>query len=294
MYLLLLLTLVYHFTYLRTIHQLHAIIMAPNSFTGYNHPDCQTTLDYNLGFSKDSEDLTIVDTEYVLPNDVTSLDELDLNIAHLNIHGAINKQDSLSRLLTTMGGRNKVNVLSLNETWLHKETESKFSISSYNYIGRTRKGKNGGGLCLLVSEELRFRRLPSLLPNLMTFETISIEVKTKKSALVVVSMYTPPNVSLSDTSSDINKIFNILKSQARLVVVCADHNLDLLKQDHHPKTQEFLEVITDSGFICSITKPTRITHHSATLTDNIFINRFLANDYRSHYYMKILVTIYHV
>ena len=207
--------------------------------------------------------------------------ELDLNIVHLNICGAINKQDGLSRLLTMMGGRNKVNVVSLNETWLRKETEKKFSIPGYNYIGRIRQGKNGGRVCLLVSEELRFRELPSLLPDLVTFETISIEVKTKKSTVVVVSMYRPPNASLISTSSDVNKIFNILKSESRPVAICADHNLDLLKLDNHPKTQEFLEVITDSGFISSITKPTRITHHSATLIDNIFINRFLADDYQS-------------
>ena len=254
--------------------------MAPNSFAGCNHPDHRSTLDYNLGFSKDIDDLKIVDTEYVLSDDVTSLDECDLNIVHLNIRGAINKQDSLSRLLTTMGGRNKVNVVSLNKTWLCKETEQKFSIPGYNYIGRIRQGKNGGGgICLLVSEELRFRRLQSLIPDLETFETVSTEVKTRKSALIVVSMYRPLNASLFSTLSDVNKIFNTLKKENRPVVVCADHNLDLLKLDNHPKTQEFLEVITDSGFISSITKPIRLTHHSATSIDNIFINRFLANDF---------------
>ena len=57
--------------------------------------------------------------------------------------------------------------------------------------------------------------------------------------------------------------------------------MDLLKLDNHPKTQEFWEIITDSGLVSSITKLTRLTHHSATLIDNIFINRFLANDFRS-------------
>ena len=184
--------------------------MAPNSFAGCNSPNLYSTLDNNLGFSKDSEDLDIVDTEYVLSNDITSLDENNLNLVHLNIRGAINKQDSLSRLLTMMGGRNKVNVVSLNEIWLRKETEQKFSIPGYNYIGKIRQGRKGGGVCLLVSEELRFRKTQSLLPDLDTFETVSIEVKTKKTSVLVVSMYRPPNATLNSTLSDVKTIFNIL------------------------------------------------------------------------------------
>ena len=63
--------------------------------------------------------------------------------------------------------------------------------------------------------------------------------------------------------------------------MCTDHNLDLLKSESHLKTQEFLEILTDSGFISTIIKPSRITHSSATLIDNFFINKYLAADYLS-------------
>ena len=115
-------------------------------FTGGNsfasHPD----LDFSVGYSPNIEDLEIINTDYVSPKEMTELNDNDLNIVHLNIHGAINKQDSLSRLFTTMGGRNKVNVVSLNETWLQKETEKKFSIPGFNYIGNVRTGRKGGGV----------------------------------------------------------------------------------------------------------------------------------------------------
>ena len=66
---------------------------------------------------------------------MTELSDSNLNIMHLNIRGLINKQDSLSRLLTMLGGRNKVNVVSLNETWLCKDTENKINIPGYSYAG---------------------------------------------------------------------------------------------------------------------------------------------------------------
>ena len=49
-----------------------------------------------------------------------------------------------------------------------------------------------------------------------------------------------------------------------------DHNLDLLKSSSHENTQSFLETNIGHGTLPCISKPTRITHTSATLIDNIF------------------------
>ena len=80
-------------------------------------------LDNAVGYSPYSEDLPKIDTLYVNPDCLEELSEMNLNIMHLNICGILNKQDSLSRLLVTLGGRNKANVVSLNKTWLHRKTE---------------------------------------------------------------------------------------------------------------------------------------------------------------------------
>ena len=52
-----------------------------------------------------------------------------------------------------------------------------------------------------------------------------------------------------------------------------DHNLDLLKVNSHKKTKEFLECNLENGMIPQITKPTRITHTSAILIDNVMISK---------------------
>ena len=51
-----------------------------------------------------------------------------------------------------------------------------------------------------------------------------------------------------------------------------DHNLDLLKTHIHKQTSEFLELNLTNDLIPCITKPTRITHSTSTLIDNIFIS----------------------
>ena len=51
-----------------------------------------------------------------------------------------------------------------------------------------------------------------------------------------------------------------------------DFNIDLLKFQKHDKTKYFIESMLTTGYLPVITKPTRITDHSATLLDHIYSN----------------------
>ncbi len=51
----------------------------------------------------------------------------------------------------------------------------------------------------------------------------------------------------------------------------ADFNIDLFKVNIHAKTNEFVNDIISQAFLPKITRPTRITPHSATLIDHIYI-----------------------
>ena len=56
---------------------------------------CNSTVpddfDIDVGYSPNGKDLIDIDTEYVLPDKMTELSDMNLNIMHLNIHGLINK-----------------------------------------------------------------------------------------------------------------------------------------------------------------------------------------------------------
>ena len=52
-----------------------------------------------------------------------------------------------------------------------------------------------------------------------------------------------------------------------------DFNIDLLKVNTHAKTNEFVNYVISQGFLPKITRPTRITPHSATLIDHSNDNR---------------------
>ena len=61
------------------------------------------------------------------------------------------------------------------------------------------------------------------------------------------------------------------------MIISTDENLDL-KTNKHKNTANFLETNFAAGLTPTITKPTRITHSSATLIDNIYISNGFCND----------------
>ena len=60
--------------------------------------------------------------------------------------------------------------------------------------------------------------------------------------------------------------------------IMGDYNIDLLKHEHHPPTQRFLDTMYSSSLLPMIFKPTRETEPIATLIDNIFTNKYSVND----------------
>ena len=57
------------------------------------------------------------------------------------------------------------------------------------------------------------------------------------------------------------------------VLLVGDFNIDLLKYDHDTTSQAMINSTTNFGYSQVISKPTRITDHSATLIDHIFTNQ---------------------
>ena len=94
-------------------------------------------------------------------------------------------------------------------------------------------------------------------------------------------MYRPLNTYISQFIESFNNQIGKINTKGYECIIGLDHNLDLLKQSVHLKTQEFLECILDHNLLPTITKPTRISQTSATLIDNVLISKKLQSDYES-------------
>ena len=108
-----------------------------------------------------------------------------------------------------------------------------------------------------------------------------IEVKCQTNILMC-SGYRPPNTSTLDFIDGYENILkNMTNHKHTNSVIGIDHNLDFIKHNKHNPTQLYLTQNLDYHMVPTITRPTRITHNSATLSDNLFVSQKLQDNYKS-------------
>ena len=75
-----------------------------------------------------------------------------------------------------------------------------------------------------------------------------------------------------------NEILETVDRENRLCYLMGEFNIDLFKSDSCDYGNSFTEQLFTSSFFPFITRATRITHHTATLIDNIFTNNLEQRD----------------
>ena len=230
----------------------------------------------DLGFN----DSYVDHCDYLNYSDLTSNTDkrTNLTILQLNVHGVLNKQDRLTDLLNDIRKEHRVDVALLVETWLNKNNANRFMLPGYQYFGSHRKNRKGGGVGVLVSQDVECRTRKDLSLDVTNFESITVEIKTHSDSFFVCSVYRPPNSRPKEFLKHYRRLLEkFTKAQHERLVIGIDHNLDLLKHHSHPPTKEFVDMNLDLNLIPTITKPTRITKTSATLLDNIIVGRLFHN-----------------
>ena len=112
-----------------------------------------------------------------------------------------------------------------------------------------------------------------------------VKIKGKNQSYVAWVAFRPPKSNLVEFSNTMNYILEKLGRQSCYIM--GDFNLDLLKHEKHPPTEQFLDMIYANAYIPLINRPTRITKETYTLIDNIFTNNY---DIKYSLYFGILQT----
>ena len=116
-------------------------------------------------------------------------------------------------------------------------------------------------------------------------ECLFVKIKGKKQSYVAGVVYRPPNSNVVEFSNTMHYILEKLGRQQCYIM--GDFNLDLLKHEKHPPTEQFLDMMYSNAYIPLINRPTRITKATSTLIDNIFTNNY---DVKDSLYSGILQT----
>ena len=232
----------------------------------------------SIGYDYDTnwDNCDYVDPE-TLPDIVKAEDLLVLQWNLRGIRGKLNDiEDFLNNTL-----EQKVGIVIICETWLNNNSPPLPPITGYTFIGKPRLDRKGGGVGFLIRKDILFRRKTELEVNDTILENMVIEVKCQTNILMC-SGYRPPNTSMVDFSNGYENILkNITNHKHTNSVIGIDHNLDFIKYNRHNPTQLYLTQNLDYHMVPTITRPTRISHNSATLIDNLFVSQKLQDKYKS-------------
>lgn len=221
------------------------------------------------------------------------------SLLHLNIRSLNQNLQKLTSLLSMIN--NTFSCIGITETWLQHNNTDYVNIEGYNFIHQCRKEKNGGGIGLYVKNNLEFKRKSYLdFSDPEILECLFIEVERPNENNIIIGVtYRPPGTRINESLQKLNEILDRISKEGKPCYLMGDFNIDLLKYNTHTITNDFLDQMFSNTFSPLITRPTRITSHTATLIDNIFTNNvsldtnngLLFTDISDH--LPVFTLVYH-
>ena len=151
-------------------------------------------------------------------------------------------------------------------------------MPNYKFISCCHEQRQGGGIGIYVNEKLDFKERSDIGINDDDIcQSRFIELNVTDKIIIIGILYRPPNGNLHKFMEYLNKEVDLLDKTNKSIYLMGDFNINLLKIDTNQLTADFYQTLISYSLIPTITKPTRITHHTATLIDNIFTNDYNHN-----------------
>ena len=199
-----------------------------------------------------------------------------LRVLHLNIRTLPSSFDKLVNLLQKLKEANcEIDIVLLCETNITTNTiMAKCQIEGYDLLTKSRTERvSGGGIGMYVSKKLSYvPREDLIIFDEYRFESYFIEIAMENNRKVIVGeIYRVPNSgSVYNFIQEYEKIIGKMENENAEIIIGTDQNIDYLKIDSNLATAHFLETNLNAGIVPHILMPTRITHDTATLIDNIY------------------------
>ena len=194
---------------------------------------------------------------------------------HQNIRSLNQNLTSFTDFLSTIDL--DFDVIGITETWLQNSIEYTPFIEGYNFIHKCRSSKAGGGVGIYIKSDVVFKQRPDLdFYDSDILESIFVEIlRPNQSNIVIGTIYRQPNTNVDLFNTKLNELLAKLGREQKLCYLMGDFNIDFLNYQQHKHTNDFIDTMFSHYFMPLINRPTRITSHSATAIDNIFVNSTL-------------------
>ncbi len=215
---------------------------------------------------------------------------------HLNIHSLPSKHEQLKSLICELKNIGiNVHFILLCETFLTDNNSDMYPILGYSFMHKSRRTMTKGGVAMYISNEFNFKERPDLCINIEgEFESIAAEIKSKNGTqnLIISEIYRIPNTNVRNSLARYEQAMTMLSNTNCDILVGSDQNMDYMQIGSNAHITELFDMYLTQGIVPTATRPTRITHTSATLIDNIYVkcpryeninSRIIVSDISDHF-----------
>lgn len=197
---------------------------------------------------------------------------------HINIQCLSNKIDMLSIVLENLGS----DIVCLSEHWYDDQSLERVNLNGYTLNASYCRGAGlHGGVAIYcksdpVYKDLKLERFS--IPFHAEFAGIEV---TELNCVVVVVYWSPLHGKFSIFLEQIDKMLSVMYTQYKKLIIAGDFNCDPGK---HPADAHALKCVMSSyNLRPTVDGYTRITQHSRSCLDNVYIN-FNFNNYEASIY----------
>lgn len=198
----------------------------------------------------------------------------DIKIVHMNIRSARQNFDNFVVYLESLA--NRYEVIILTEAFLAERDSFQFSLPGYSTFYNFAKYNKNDGILIFCRDDLA----PSFNPTPVIAATNSclLTFNIFNRQYAIHSFYRPPSCNADVFIDSLNTFLESFDfSHINHYILLGDLNIDInpssndLDSALSATATDYLEILTSYGFYSAINAPTRVTHHSKTCIDHIFV-----------------------
>jgi gamma-glutamylcyclotransferase (GGCT)/AIG2-like uncharacterized protein YtfP len=234
------------------------------------------------------DDSTIITgCEYYETEEIKNIDYSDsnLNIIHINIRNMESKIDPLLDLLNKLKYENyEIDIVLICETFMNDSNIDQCVLPGFNMEYNNRKIKKQGGVAVYINNKLKYTTRQDLSifhEGILECCFIELPSLNKEKNIIVGEVYRVPGTNENFFLQEIDKLLKQVNNEKKEIIIGTDQNMDFLNINNHTNTAKLFDLCLENSILPTITKPTRITHSSATLIDNIYLSKKLHLEYKS-------------
>ena len=194
-----------------------------------------------------------------------------ISFMHGNIRSIAANYDKLSVMLDEL--QFPFSIIGLSETKIKTDKDCfvNVDLTGYNFVSQPTP-TNAGGVGFYIMETINYNIRDDLGVSKNEFQGLWVDIEILNQKLTCGVLYRHPRVNLEAFTNYLYSYLDKIQQENKTCVILGDFNINLLNYSAHTPTEDFVNTLSSYFYTPHIHKPTRITNHTATLIDNIFLN----------------------